>query len=328
MFFADCVAARDARNLGSAIISRACARTRRLKLESYDRLFPNQDTMPKGGFGNLIALPFQYEPSARGCSVFVDAAWQRYPDQWAHLDSLESMPPDDIAPTVLRATGGVHPLDVTFIDTEDQRQPWKRAPSLVKKLVGSLPKSLVITLSNLVYFEKAQLPQALANRLIRLAAFQNPAYYKAQAMGFSVWNTPRVIGCGDNFPLHIALPRGCLDAAMDLLRGHPMPHACCCPPASWWEKVSIIPRLIPWCWPCRFPGKAPCSNTPGVCIANTPPRPMCIIDFVDSGHPTLLRMWGRRQSGYRAMGYRIAGPERATTSLFYCVAEDPVIARP
>ncbi len=69
------------------------------------------------------------------------------------------MPPDDIAPTVLRATGGVHPLDVTFIDTEDQRQPWKRSPSLANKLVGPMPQSLTITLSNLVYFEKTQLPQ-------------------------------------------------------------------------------------------------------------------------------------------------------------------------
>lgn len=218
VFFSECVAARDARNLGSAIISHACARTRQLQLESYDRLFPNQDTMPKGGFGNLIALPFQYEPSARGFSVFVDAAWQPYPDQWAYLESIESMQAHDIVPTALRATSGVHPLDVTFIDTEDQRQPWKRVPSLAKKLIGPMPQSLTITLSNLVYFEKAQLPQALANRLIRLAAFQNPAYYKAQAMGFSVWNTPRIIGCADNFPLHIALPRGCLDAAMDLLR--------------------------------------------------------------------------------------------------------------
>src|SRR5690606_29780160 len=62
-----------------------------------------------------------------------------------------------------------------------------------------------------------QLPQALVNRLIRLAAFQNPEFYKAQAMRMSVWDKPRVIGCAENFPLHIALPRGCLDAAAALL---------------------------------------------------------------------------------------------------------------
>jgi superfamily II DNA or RNA helicase len=81
-----------------------------------------------------------------------------------------------------------------------------------------MPKSLTVTLANLIYFEKAELPQAVANRLIRLAAFQNPEFYKAQAMRMSVWDKPRVIGCAENYPQHIALPRGCLDAALDLLR--------------------------------------------------------------------------------------------------------------
>jgi hypothetical protein len=75
-----------------------------------------------------------------------------------------------------------------------------------------------VTLANLIYFEKAQLPQSLANRLIRLAAFQNPEFYKAQAMRMSVWDKPRVIGCAENYPQHIALPRGCMDAALSLLR--------------------------------------------------------------------------------------------------------------
>jgi superfamily II DNA or RNA helicase len=218
IFFAGRVSARDARRLGTAIISHTCARTRQLKLTSYDRLFPNQDTMPKGGFGNLIALPLQKAPRERGCSVFVDADLQPYPDQWAFLAAIRPMDAHDIEPTILRATGGVHPLDVTFIDDEDLATPWKRATESGKKLSGSMPRSLDITLANLIYFEKAQLPQALANRLIRLAAFQNPEFYKAQAMRMSVWDKPRVIGCAENFPKHIALPRGCLDAAMSLLR--------------------------------------------------------------------------------------------------------------
>jgi hypothetical protein len=174
--------------------------------------------MPKGGFGNLIALPLQKGPRERGCSVFVDSALQPYPDQWAFLTGIRPMDAHDIEPTILRATGGVHPLDVTFIDDEDLATPWKGASTLSKKLSGSMPKSLNVTLANLIYFEKAQLPQALANRLIRLAAFQNPEFYKAQAMRMSVWDKPRVIGCAENFPQHIALPRGCLDAALSLLR--------------------------------------------------------------------------------------------------------------
>jgi hypothetical protein len=96
----------------------------------------------------------------------------------------------DIEPTILRATGGVHPLDVTFIDDEDLATPWKRQSTATNKLAGQMPKSLTVTLANLIYFEKAQLPQALANRLIRLAAFQNPEFYKAQAMRMSVWDKP------------------------------------------------------------------------------------------------------------------------------------------
>lgn len=220
VFFANRVSARDARRLGTAVISHTCSRTRQLKLDSYDRLFPNQDTMPKGGFGNLIALPLQKRPRESGGSVFVDAELRPYPDQWAFLASIQPMAAHDIDSTILRATGGVHPLDVNFIDDEDLATPWKRDTTPTKKLAGKMPKSLTVTLANLIYFEKAQLPQALANRLIRLAAFQNPEFYKAQAMRMSVWDKPRVISNAENYPKHIALPRGCLDTALNLLRNN------------------------------------------------------------------------------------------------------------
>jgi superfamily II DNA or RNA helicase len=218
LFFSDKVSARDARHLGTAIISHTCARTRQLKLKSYDRLFPNQDRMPKGGFGNLIALPLQKKPRESGHSLFVDVELRPYGDQWAYLESIKPMSPQDIEPLILRATGGVHPLDVSFIDDEDLATPWKRASPSMDALPGSMPKALTVTLANLIYFEKEQLPQPLANRLIRLAAFQNPEFYKAQAMRMSVWDKPRIIGCAENFPRHLALPRGCLDPALELLQ--------------------------------------------------------------------------------------------------------------
>jgi superfamily II DNA or RNA helicase len=174
--------------------------------------------MPKGGFGNLIALPLQKHPRESGCSVFVDSMLRPHADQWAFLAGVQPMAPHDIEPTVLRATGGVHPLDVTFIDDEDLATPWKRQTTTTGKLAGTMPRALTVTLANLVYFEKSALPQALANRLIRLAAFQNPEFYKAQAMRMSVWDKPRVIGSAENYPQHIALPRGCLDAALALLK--------------------------------------------------------------------------------------------------------------
>ena len=218
VFFSGKIAARDARSLGTGILSHCCARTRQLKLESYDRLFPNQDIMPKGGFGNLIALPLQKKPRENECSVFVDSEFRPYTDQWMYLSSIQLMTPHDVDSVILRATGGSHPLDVTFIDEEDLATPWRRNPTRsTDKLPGKMPKSLNITLANLIYFEKSSLPQPLANRLIRLAAFQNPEFYKAQAMRMSVWDKPRVIGCAENYPQHIGLPRGCLDAALGLL---------------------------------------------------------------------------------------------------------------
>ncbi|HAX7833547.1 DEAD/DEAH box helicase [Escherichia coli] len=218
IFFASRVSAREARRLGTAVISYTCSRTQQLQLSSYDRLFPNQDTMPKGGFGNLIALPLQKRPRASGGSVFVDMNFQPHPDQWAFLASVLPMNVQDIEPTILRATGSIHPLDVNFINEEDLGTPWEGKKSSGNRLNLAVAEPLKITLANQIYFEKAQLPQVLINRLIRLAAFPNPEFYKAQAMRMSVWNKPRVTGCAENYPQHIALPRGCLDSVLSFLR--------------------------------------------------------------------------------------------------------------
>ncbi len=139
IFFSSPVPAYDTRRLGTAIISHTCNRTRQLELGSYDRLFPNQDTMPKGGFGNLIALPLQKQPREHGHSVFVDDKLQPYPDQWAFIASIQSMSLQDLEAVTLLATGNKHPLDVTFISNEDQQEPWKRPVSASKKLTDPMP---------------------------------------------------------------------------------------------------------------------------------------------------------------------------------------------
>jgi superfamily II DNA or RNA helicase len=217
VFFEETVSAREARQLGAALISHTCNATRQLQLSSYDRLFPNQDTMPKGGFGNLIALPLQKEARQRGCSVFVDDDLKPYPDQWAYLATLQRLSVAGLQTLIQSATGGSHPLDLAFIDEEDLATPWKAAVPL-SRLGGPLPTSLTLTLADRLYVERSGLPQPLLNRLIRLAAFANPAFYKAQAMRLSVWDKPRVIGCAENFPQHIALPRGCLQPAQNMLQ--------------------------------------------------------------------------------------------------------------
>ncbi|MFN2355647.1 MAG: DEAD/DEAH box helicase family protein [Desulfopila sp.] len=218
IFFAESVPAREARQLGAALISHTCDRTRQLSLTSYDRLFPNQDIMPKGGFGNLIALPLQKQPRDLGRSVFVDDHLQPYPDQWAFLTSIRPMPRRDLEDAILRTSGGRHPLDVAFAAEEEECKPWQRPSPVPARIAGQLPASLTLVLANQIFIAKADLPQPLANRLIRLAAFQNPEFYKAQAMRLPIWNKPRIIGCAENYPQHIGLPRGCLDAVLNLLQ--------------------------------------------------------------------------------------------------------------
>lgn len=114
--------------------------------------------LPKGGFGNLIALPLQKQPRARGCIVFVDQGFQPYADQWAYLAAIRMMDGRDIEGVIFRATGGAHPLDVAFSAEEEQVEPWQPPPALPKRLAGPMPASFTLTLANQLYFEKEQLP--------------------------------------------------------------------------------------------------------------------------------------------------------------------------
>jgi len=219
-FFADPVLAREARQLGASLISHTCVRTRQLAMGSYDRFISLQDTLPKGGFGNLIALPLQGLPRKKGFTVFVDEQLVPYQDQWEYLASIQKISPVELEATLLSVSGGRHPLDIAFITEEDEKEPWKRSLQHTSRISGPMPESLTLVLGNQIFIAKADLPQALANSLIRLAAFQNPEFYKVQAMRRSVWDIPRVIGCAENFALHIGLPRGCLDAVTGLLKQH------------------------------------------------------------------------------------------------------------
>ncbi len=172
--------------------------------------------MPKGGFGNLIALPLQKLPREHARSVFVNQKLTPYPDQWAYLASVKRLSRQEMESALLRTCNGHHPLDVAFIAEDDGGKPWQRQDSSTMPLSCALPSSLNVVSANQVYFAKSELPQPLANRLVRLAAFQNPEFYKAQAMRMSVWNKPRIIGCAESYEQYIALPRGCLDSALTL----------------------------------------------------------------------------------------------------------------
>ncbi len=224
IFFNRAIPATTARKLGCAILTRTMEFRHQVGLESYDRFFPNQDTMPKGGLGNLIALPLQKTPRAEGNSVFVDSEFRPHQDQWAFLASLERMSADAVEAVVREAQkrGDLIGVRISIVDDAAQ-DPWALPPSqkrIDRPIPGPFLPAVQIVRANLLYIEKNGLPSAMLNRLLRLAAFQNPEFYKAQAMRLPTFNKPRVIACGEDLADHIALPRGCLAEVIELFETH------------------------------------------------------------------------------------------------------------
>ena len=233
LFFAEAIPAILARKLGALILTKTMDRHPGLPFTSYDRFFPNQDTLPKGGLGNLIALPLQHAPRTRGNSIFLDETGtltelEPHPDQWKFLSGIEKIPRFQIETLVEEAGKSQSILGVRRVAPDDENgfhefadSPWEAPPSRKQKdetIPGPLPKTLPVVLSDQIYLAKSDLPPPLRNRLVRLAAFQNPEFYKAQAMRFSTHDKPRIISCCEDLPKHIGLPRGCLEELRDLLK--------------------------------------------------------------------------------------------------------------
>ncbi len=187
---------------------------------SYDRFFPSQDTLPQGGFGNLIALPLQGGPRERGNSVFVNMDFEPWPDQWAFLSGLRRLRAPEIAELVDEAGRRGRIIGLRLPLDEEDEEPWTAPPSRRRSLpaiTGALPGRIDAVLGDQLYVEREGLPPGLVNRLVRLAAFQNPAFYAAQAMRRSTFGTPRIVCSAELLSHHIALPRGCLEAMQTLL---------------------------------------------------------------------------------------------------------------
>lgn len=220
IFFSEPVSAADARRLGSGLLTRTMACRHELSFASYDRLFPTQDTVPKGGFGNLIALPFQGQAQKGGNTLFVDEQFVPYPDQWAFLSTLPKVTPEQLTGllTTLCQDGDVGAL----AETVEKPVPWqrKRAQRLDR---SDFPLQVTLTLSNLIYLDKAGFSQAALNMLKRLAAFPNPEFRAKQAMRLPVYGTPRILDCGYEDETYIGLPRGCQDTLMELLEQYDIP---------------------------------------------------------------------------------------------------------
>jgi len=225
-FFTAPVPAALARRMGCFFITETMGNRHQLGMESYDRLFPNQDTMPRGGFGNLIALPLQHEARKQGNTVFLDEQLVPFADQWAYLVAIKRITPDRverIAAEALRRGQVIGVRGADLGDDEERLAPWKRPPSGKRAriaIAGPLPSIVRAVLAQRLFVEKTGLPSALLNQIKRLAAFQNPEFYKKQSMRLSTALTPRVISCSEEFPEHIALPRGCATDLGNLLGQH------------------------------------------------------------------------------------------------------------
>ncbi len=224
-FFSSPVSATSARKMGCYFITETMSRRHELSMESYDRLFPSQDTMPRGGFGNLIALPLQHEPRQHGNSVFLDDQLKPYPDdqQWAYLASVPRIAPATVEMIAREATrrGTVVGVRLQETTNEEDATPWARLPSRKPKPVGMtepVPPKVRAVLAQKFFVEKAGLPSPLINEIKRLEAFQNPEFHKKQSMRLSTATTPRVIACAEDLPRFVGLPRGRQSEVEALLR--------------------------------------------------------------------------------------------------------------
>lgn len=213
-FFAQPVAAALARRFGLMVLTNAMARTTTLGMSSYDRLFPSQDTLPKGGFGNLIALPLQREARQIGNTVFLDDRLEQHDDQWAYLDSVSRLGQERLVGLVEQGDPGIQH------GRSDPNAPWRPARLLSDRLTGeSLPKSVSATLAGRLYIRQDGLPAPLFDSVRRLATFSNPQFLERQRLRLSTARTPRVIACFEQTGDFLALPRGCLEPLSDVLEG-------------------------------------------------------------------------------------------------------------
>lgn len=213
ILFSESIQARQARRLGNAILTEAMEREGRMSFKSYDRFFPNQDFMPSGGFGNLVALPLQGKARKEGNSVFVDNDFELFADQWAYLQEMKKMSLSEVEKLVSRYDK--EPLGE--LSKSSESAPWERP--LPKPMTKTdFPKRIPIIRSSGIYIPIKGLSAKVLNHLKRLAAFKNPEFYAKLGMRLPVYNLPRIISCSEITEDYLILPRGCEESAINFLR--------------------------------------------------------------------------------------------------------------
>ena len=220
IFFDNPVLAVKVRRLGNAILTEAMSRNGKISFKSYDRFFPNQDTMPEGGLGNLVALPLQGNARKHGNSVFVDENFEPYPDQWEFLLNVGKLS-EQLLEDILKKTANIQPLGE--LSKTSESKPWETP---MPKEIGrsDFSSEVIIIRSNMLYIPLNQLSSKVLNHLKRIASFRNPEFYSKQALRLSTYQTPRIISCADIDDEYLALPRGCEDAVIALLREKYVPY--------------------------------------------------------------------------------------------------------
>jgi len=205
-FFEKEIPAVLARKFGTALLTHSMSKRHEITFKSYDRFFPNQDTMPKGGLGNLIALPLQMAARKNGNSVFIDENFEPYADQWEFLSSIEKLSEVKVETLIAGLCHG-NELGALKNDDEEVQKPWEK--NRVKLSKDDFPGEVNLVRANMLYILKAGISQRALNAIKRLAAFKNPEFYKAQAMRMPTYNKPRVISCSEETEEYLCLPRGC-----------------------------------------------------------------------------------------------------------------------
>lgn len=219
-FFEKSIAATLARKFGSALLTYSMNKRHELSFKSYDRLFPNQDTMSKGGLGNLIALPLQMSARKNSNSVFIDENFEAYADQWDFLSGIRRLSEDEVKKLIVNLCPDNELGPLRKDDEEEQKpeqKPWDTNKTVIKMSKTDFPIKTTIVKANMLYISKISFSQRALNRLKRLAAFRNPEFYKAQAMRMPTFNKPRVISCADETNEYLCLPKGCETDVVNLL---------------------------------------------------------------------------------------------------------------
>ena len=206
VFFEDAIPCASVRKLGSALLTAAMEREGKLKLDAYDRMFPCQDTLPNGGFGNLIALPLQGQARKRGNSLFVDEAFEPYPDQWAYLSEMQKLSSEE-ADTLIKAYSQGDALgNLCVADTT--AKPWGKKRTVSLSAMDFYGVQSIVR-ANMLYIPANGFSPRVRNQLLRLAAFRNPEFYKSQAMRLPIYDKPRIICAVEKREGYLALPRCC-----------------------------------------------------------------------------------------------------------------------